>query len=80
VHIQIVNVQLRDLSDAAPPAMGSRLASQHTALLRDAWGTDYAGGSNVIEVLPGSLRRKLGDRAPAIETVRGMGYRFIAPA
>lgn len=51
---------------------------RRAALLRDVWGTDYAGGSNVIEVAVGSLRRKLGSRAKALETVRGMGYRFIA--
>ncbi len=49
-------------------------------LLREVWGTDYAGGSNVIEVHVGSLRRKLGDRSAAIETVRGTGYRFVPSA
>jgi DNA-binding response OmpR family regulator len=47
------------------------------ALLRDVWGYD-AGGSNVIEALVKWLRRKLGDRSAAIETVRGLGYRFVA--
>jgi AAA ATPase-like protein len=47
-------------------------------LLRDVWGYDYAGGSNVIEVNVRSPRRKLGDRAASIETVRGLGYRFGA--
>jgi DNA-binding response OmpR family regulator len=32
----------------------------------------------VIEALVKSIRRKLGDRASAIETVRGLGYRFVA--
>ena len=45
-------------------------------LLRDVWGYDYAGGSNVIEANVRSLRRKLGDHAASIETVRGLGYRF----
>ena len=49
-------------------------------LMRDVWGTEYAGGSNVIEVAIASLRRKLGDRSSAIETVRGIGYRFVSPA
>ena len=53
---------------------------ERTSILRDVWGTDYAGGSNVIEVAVGSIRRKLGDRSTAVETVRGMGYRFIASA
>jgi hypothetical protein len=46
-------------------------------LLHEAWGYDDAGGSNVIEAQVKALRRKLGDRAAAIETVRGIGYRFI---
>ncbi len=45
-------------------------------LLRDVWGYEDAGGSNVIEANVRSLRRKLGDHAAAIETVRGLGYRF----
>ena len=53
---------------------------ERASLLRDVWGYDYAGGSNVIEALVKSLRRKLGDRAAAIETVRGLGYRFVASA
>jgi transcriptional regulator len=51
---------------------------ERASLLRDVWGYDYAGGSNVIEALVKSLRRKLGDRATTIETVRGVGYRFVA--
>ena len=43
-------------------------------LLSRVWGYDYDGGSNVVEVYVRYLRRKLG--ADAIETVRGMGYRF----
>ena len=52
---------------------------ERSDLLRDVWGYDYAGGSNVIEANVRSLRRKLGDRAGSIETVRGLGYRFAAP-
>jgi DNA-binding response OmpR family regulator len=40
------------------------------------WGYDWTGGSNVVEVVISSLRRKLGDRAAALETVRGVGYRL----
>ena len=53
---------------------------ERAVLLREVWGYDYAGGSNVIEALVTSLRRKLGDRSAAIETVRGIGYRFVATA
>ena len=49
---------------------------ERAALLRDVWGYDWTGGSNVVEVVVSSLRRKLGDRAGALETVRGVGYRI----
>jgi len=48
------------------------------ALLRDVWGYEWSGGSNVVEVTVSGLRKKLGDRAPALETVRGVGYRLRA--
>jgi hypothetical protein len=48
------------------------------ALLRDVWGYEWTGGSNVVEVAISALRRKLGDRAPALQTVRGVGYRLDA--
>ena len=47
------------------------------ALLRDVWGYEWTGGSNVVEVAVSGLRRKLGDRAAALETVRGVGYRLL---
>jgi len=49
------------------------------ALLRDVWGYNWSGGSNVVEVVISALRRKLGDRAGSLQTVRGAGYRFTAP-
>ena len=52
---------------------------ERAALLHDVWGYDSNVGSNVIEANVRSLRRKLGDRAGAIETVRGLGYRFYNP-
>ncbi len=48
-------------------------------LLRDVWGYDWSGGSNVVEVVVSALRRKLGPHASCLETVRGVGYRFTAP-
>jgi two-component system response regulator PhoP len=41
------------------------------------WGGAFEASSNVLEVMIGRLRRKLGPKAsPAIQTVRGYGYRF----
>jgi uncharacterized protein (DUF934 family) len=45
-------------------------------LLREVWGTEFTGGSNVVDVVVRTLRRKLGPAAPALETVRGTGYRL----
>jgi DNA-binding response OmpR family regulator len=53
-------------------------AVDRAALLRDVWGYDWTGGSNVVEVVVSALRRKLGAHAGAIETVRGVGYRYRA--
>jgi hypothetical protein len=45
-------------------------------LLEKAWAPAPAGGSNVVEVVIRSLRRKLGDRVSMIQTARGAGYRL----
>lgn len=44
-------------------------------LLSRVWGYAFDPGSNVVDVYVGYLRRKLGDET--IQTVRGMGYRFV---
>ena len=48
---------------------------ERSALLRDVWGYTHVG-SNVVDTVVRSLRRKLGERASIIETVRGRGYRL----
>lgn len=46
-------------------------------ILDEVWGSfDAAGSSNVVDAVVKSLRRKLGDKATHIETVRGFGYRW----
>ena len=54
-------------------------AVERRAILRDVWGTDWTGGSNVIETVVSALRRKLGRHGAMIETVRGVGYRAARP-
>jgi uncharacterized protein (DUF934 family) len=51
-------------------------AVSRAELLREVWGTDFTGGSNVVDVVVRTLRRKLGPAAPVVETVRGTGYRL----
>ncbi|WP_330173575.1 response regulator transcription factor [Streptomyces sp. NBC_01498] len=45
-------------------------------ILEHVWDFAYDGDPNIIEVYISALRRKLG--APAIQTVRGAGYRLVA--
>jgi hypothetical protein len=45
-------------------------------LLREVWGTDFTGGSNVVDAVVRALRKKLGNSAAVVETVRGSGYRL----
>ena len=47
-------------------------------LLDCVWPEDSDATSNVVEVAVRSLRRKLGDHAKHITTVRGRGYRYLA--
>jgi DNA-binding response OmpR family regulator len=44
-------------------------------LLSQVWGFHFDPGTNVVDVYVGYIRRKLGD--DVVETVRGMGYRFV---
>ena len=46
-------------------------------LLREVWGHEWTGASsNVVEAVVSGLRKKMGDRAAALQTVRGVGYRL----
>jgi DNA-binding response OmpR family regulator len=45
-------------------------------LLRVVWGSEYAGGSNVVDAVVRTLRTKLGPGASAVEAIRGRGYRL----
>ena len=47
-------------------------------LLERVWGYDYAGGTRTVDVHVAQLRRKL-RRPDLIRTVRGAGYKAVAP-
>ena len=51
-----------------------------TQIAEHIWSFDYFGGSNVVDVYVGYLRKKLngGDGKPLIHTTRGVGYRMSA--
>lgn len=48
-------------------------------LLQDVWGTDFPGETRTVDVHIGEVRKKLAPDGPAIETVRGVGYRLAPP-
>jgi hypothetical protein len=51
-------------------------AVNRTSLIEDVWGYKYDVGSNVVDAVIKSLRKKLGKHSKVIETVAGFGYRF----
>jgi DNA-binding response OmpR family regulator len=46
--------------------------------LEQVWGHNYEGGSNVVDAVVRGLRKKCGEHADIVETVRGVGYRLRA--
>lgn len=48
-----------------------------TQILEHLWGFDFDTETNLIDVHVQRLRKKLGGAAASLETVRGVGYRFI---
>ncbi len=51
-----------------------------TELLAKVWHAGFDPGSNLVEVHVKNLRSKLGAEAGSLETVRGVGYSWKAPA
>ncbi|MCB0915140.1 MAG: response regulator transcription factor [Actinobacteria bacterium] len=52
-------------------------------LMDQVWGGDWFGDDHVIDVHVGNLRKKLGETASSprfVHTVRGVGFKFVAPA
>lgn len=47
-------------------------------LLRNLWGYDYFGGTRTVDVHVRRLRSKIEGATKYIETVHGLGYRFVA--
>lgn len=48
-----------------------------TFLMENIWGYEYLGGTRTVDVHVRHLREKLGEEAKRIETVEGVGYKFI---
>jgi len=54
-------------------------AVSRNSLLNDVWGLNYEGGSNVVDSVIASLRKKLGEWARIIKTISGTGYSYRPP-
>ena len=49
-------------------------------LLDGVWGTDFPGETRTVDAHVSALRGKLAPEGPAIEAVKGVGYRLVPPA
>jgi DNA-binding response OmpR family regulator len=82
VHVAGKSVQLRakefDLLVALAQEEGRVLTRE--ALLSRVWGYEYLGDSRTVDVHVTWLRDKLSDGTAHIQTVRGLGYKLVAPA
>jgi DNA-binding response OmpR family regulator len=72
-----VPLSARELALLVAFARHRGLVLSRAQLLDLVWGLDSDPGSNVVEVYVAALRRKIG--AAYLETVRGIGYRFVVP-
>lgn len=81
LQIEGTEIGLSKLEFAVMDFLGQRPGEivSRTQLLHAVWGIDFEGGSNVVDVVIGSLRRKLGIYRRCISTAHGIGYRFIPP-
>jgi DNA-binding response OmpR family regulator len=71
-----VSLSAREFSLAATLMEHAGQVLSREQLLSRVWGYDFDPASNVVDVYVGYLRKKLGEGS--IETLRGMGYRFVA--
>ena len=73
-----VRLSARELSLLATFMRHTGNVLSRDQLLSQVWDLDFDPGSNVVDVHVSALRRKIGP--DYIETVRGLGYRFVSPA
>ncbi len=85
-HVVTVDDEVVDLSALqfsllrALAESPERVFARHQLIDR-VWGRDFYGEERIVDVHIGNLRKVLGDSAASprfIETVRGVGYRFVA--
>jgi DNA-binding response OmpR family regulator len=74
-----VELRAREFDLLAALARDPGAVLTRDVLLEDVWGTDFPGETRTVDVHVAEVRKKLGPDGPAIETVRGVGYRLVPP-
>jgi two-component system alkaline phosphatase synthesis response regulator PhoP len=75
-----LDLRAREFDLLAALARDPGIVLSRDALLENVWATDFQGATRTVDVHVAELRKKLSDDGPAIETVRGIGYRLVPPA
>jgi DNA-binding response OmpR family regulator len=75
-----LELRAREFDLLAALARDPGVVLSRDALLEDVWGTDFPGETRTVDVHVAEVRKKLGEDAPQIETVRGVGYRLVPPS
>ena len=76
----IVELRGREFDLLAALARDPGVVLSRETLLEDVWGTDFPGETRTVDVHVSEVRKKLGPGGPAIESVRGVGYRLVPGA
>jgi DNA-binding response OmpR family regulator len=74
VNGEVLDLSAREIELAEIFMLNPGQVLTREQLLDHVWGYDFDPGSNVVDVYVGYLRKKVG--SDAVETVRGVGYRF----
>lgn len=46
-------------------------------LMSQVWGFEYSGETRTVDIHVNTLRKKIGDDGTLIQTIRGVGYKFV---
>jgi two-component system alkaline phosphatase synthesis response regulator PhoP/two-component system response regulator ResD len=79
VNARRLELRAREFDLLAALARDPGVVLTRDALLEDVWGTDFPGETRTVDVHVAEVRKKLSPDGPAIETVRGFGYRLVPP-
>jgi two-component system phosphate regulon response regulator PhoB len=77
VEVSLTALEFKLLSTLA--ACRGRVKTRD-ALLGEVWGLHMNVETRTVDTHVKRLREKLGDAGVLIETVRGVGYRFVSPS